>query len=145
MAQNAIVALMALPPILAFSAWLTMLALAAVTGRHPIWSLEPQNLPEAAAFRDAADVVRRVARGEDLNRAGDVRAGIVLPESASLTPLEAAAAAREGEMVQMLLNLGASPDASVWQRAWCISDASAVREVLEAHRSPGATEDCAVQ
>ena len=145
MARNLSVTIVSLPPILTFAGWMAMLAVTAVTGRHPIWNLEPRNLPEAVAFRDAAAVLRRVERGEDLNRAGDVRAGVVLPETASLTPVEVAAAARQGEMVQLLLDLGASPDAIVWQRAWCISDASAVREVLEAHRPAGATEDCAGQ
>jgi hypothetical protein len=145
MTRNAIIPLVSLPPILAFAGWMAVLAITAVTGLHPIWSLEPRNLPEAVAFRDAAASVRRIESGEDPNRAAEVRAGVVLREIASLTPIEAAAAARQGEMVQLLLDLGASPDATVWQRAWCISDASAVREVLEAHRPPGATEDCAAQ
>jgi len=145
MTRNAMIGLVSLPPVLAFAGWIIVLATAAVTGRHPIWSLEPRNLPEAVAFRDAGAVVRRIERGEDPNRAAEVRAGVVLSETARLTPIEAAAAARQGEMVQLLFDLGASPDAIVWQRAWCISDASAVREVLEANRPPGATEDCAVQ
>ena len=143
MTRERIVTLVSLPSILVFTGWTAMLAIAAVTGRHPIWSLEPRNLPEAVAFRDPGAVVRRIDSGEDPNRAAEVRAGVALDES--LTPIEAAAAARQGEMVQLLLDLGASPDATVWQRAWCISDASAVRDVLQAHRPPGATEDCAVQ
>lgn len=143
--RDRIVTLVSLPPILVFTGWTAMLAIAAVTGHHPIWSLEPRNLPEAVAFRDAAAVVRRIDSGDDPNRAAEVRGGVVLDDTTSLTPIEAAAAARQGEMVQLLLDLGASPDATVWQRAWCISDASAVREVLEAHRPPGATEGCAVQ
>ena len=145
MTRERIVTLVSLPSILVFTGWTAMLAIAAVTGRHPIWSLEPRNLPEAVAFRDPGAVVRRIDSGEDPNRAAEVRAGVALDETASLTPIEAAAAARQGEMVQLLLDLGASPDATVWQRAWCISDASAVRDVLETHRPPGATEDCAVQ
>lgn len=143
MARNLLVALLSVPPILTFAGWMALLAVTAVTGRHPIWNLEPRNLPEAVAFRDAAAVVRRVERGENPNRAGEVRAGVVLPETASLTPVEVAAAARQGEMVQLLIGLGAAPDAIAWHRAWCISDASAVREVLEAHRPAGATWDCA--
>jgi len=145
MTRERSITLVSLPPILAFTWWIAMLAIAAVTGRHPIWSLEARNLPEAVAFRDSGAAVRRVERGEDPNRAAEVRARVVLDETADLTPIEAAAATRQGEMVQLLLDLGASPDATVWQRAWCISDASAVRDVLEAHRPPGATEDCAVQ
>lgn len=143
MARNLSVALVSLPPILAFGGWMAVLAIAAVTGRHPIWDLEPRNLPEAVAFRDAAAVVRRAERGEDLNRAAEVRTLIVPSETVTLTPIEAAAVARQGELVQLLLDLGASPDAIVWQRAWCISDATSVREALDALRPPGATEDCA--
>ena len=143
MTPNLIATLMSLPPILTFVGWIVILAVTALIGHHPIWNLEPRNLPEAVAFRDVAVVVRRVERGEDLNRAGEVRAGVVLPETASLTPLEAAAAAREGGLGQLLLDLGASPDAIVWQRAWCISDAKSVRDALNVRRPPGATAACA--
>lgn len=143
MTRNLIVTLVSLPPILTFGGWMAALAITAVTGHHPIWDLEPRNLPEAVAFRDAAAVVRRAARGEDLNRAAEVRTLIVPSETVTLTPIEAAAVARQGELVQLLVDLGASPDAIVWQRAWCISDATSVREVLDALRPPGATEDCA--
>lgn len=142
MARNLSVALVSLPPILAFVGWMAVLAITAVTGHHPIWNLEPRNLPEAVAFRDAAALVRRVERGEDVNRAADVRTLEVLDETVTLTPIEAAAVARQGELVQLLLDLGASPDAVVWQRAWCVSDATSVREALDALRPPGAMEDC---
>ena len=89
--------------------------------------------------------MRRIDAGEDPNGAGEVRPGVILPESATLTPLEAAAASRQAEMVQLLLDLGASLDANVWQRAWCISDASSVRSVLASHRPAGAVENCAEQ
>ena len=143
MNRNLVATLVSLPPILAFAAWTALLAIAAVTGRHPIWSLAPRNLPEAVAFRDAAGVIRRVERGEDPNLAGDVRTGADLSETVNLTPIEAAGMIRQGEMVLVLLDLGASPDAAVWKRAWCISDATSVREALETRRPPGATEDCA--
>ena len=107
MTQPYRVMLVALPPVLGFAWWITALALAAATGRHPVWSLQPRNLPEAVAFRDPAAVVRRVEAGEDPNAAGDVRARIVLSDAATLTPIEAAAAARQGELVQLVLDLGA--------------------------------------
>jgi len=144
-AQRVRVALVALPPVLAFTWWIAVLAVAAVTGRHPVWSLQPRNLSEAVAFRDAAAVVRRVEAGEDPNAAADVRARIVLSDAARLTPIEAAAAARQGELAQLVVDLGAAPDADVWQRAWCISDATSVRDVLSAHRPAGARDDCAAQ
>ena len=140
-----LVALVSIPPILAAIAWLAVLAIAGVTDRHPIWNLQPSNLAEAVTFRDAGAVVRRIDAGEDPNGAGEVRPGVILPESATLTPLEAAAASRQAEMVQLLLDLGASLDANVWQRAWCISDASSVRSVLASHRPAGAVENCAEQ
>ena len=139
------VVLVALPPLLAFVWWIAVLAVGTVTGRHPVWSLQPRNLPEAVAFRDAAAVVRRVDAGEDPNAAATVRERIVTSEAAMLTPIEAAAAARQGELVQLVLDLGATPDAAVWQRAWCISDASSVRDLLSTHRPPGTRDDCAAQ
>lgn len=130
------------PPILVAFAWLVLMAASAIAGRHPIWNVEPRNLAEAAAFRDGGDVVRRSQRGEDVNRAGDVRPGIILPDPATLTPLEAAAGAREREMVQLLFDLGATLDAKGWQRAWCISNEPEVRELLESHRPADARNDC---
>ena len=140
-----LVALVSIPPILLAIAWLAILAIAGITGRDPIWNLQPRNLSEAAAFRDTGAVVRRIEAGEDPNRPGEVRPGPILPESATLTPVEAAAASRHFEMVQLLIDLGASLDANVWQRAWCISDASEVRSVLASHRPAGAAENCVEQ
>lgn len=137
-----LVALVSGSPILAAIAWLAVLAIADITGRHPIWNLEPHNLPEAVAFRDVGAVVRRIEAGEDPNRPAEVRPGVILPEPATLTPLEAAAASRQAEMIQLLLDLGASVDANVWQRAWCLSNEPGVRAVLEAHRPPGALDNC---
>jgi len=137
-----LVGLVSLPPILVVVGWLVVLTFWWSTGQHPIWRMQPGNLPEAAAFHDGADVVRRVARGEDPNVAGEIRAGILASHAMTLRPLEAAAAAREREMVELLLELGAIFDAPLWHRAWCISDASSVRDVLDAHRPPGASDYC---
>jgi len=122
--------------------WLAVLTAAGVTGTHPIWNLTPRNVAEAAALRDPAAVVRLIEAGSDANEPGEVRARVVLDETATLTPVEAAAAAREREMVQLLFDMGASPDANVWHRAYCISNADSVREVLESHRPAGAIEHC---
>jgi hypothetical protein len=136
------VALVAIPPVLGAITWLVVLVLAGATGNHPIWDLQPRNLAEAAAFRDAGAVVRRVDAGEDPDGPGEVRAGVILAAAATLVPIEAAAASREAGTVQLLLDLGASPDADSWQRAWCISDASDVRSLLAMHRPDGALEEC---
>ena len=134
--------LVALPPVLGAIAWLVTLALAGATGTHPVWDLQSRNLAEAAAFRDSGRLVRLVDSGEDPNRPAEVRGGVILPTSATLVPIEAAAGSREVTMVQLLLDLGASPDAEAWQRAWCISDADSVRSLLAAHRPEGALEEC---
>jgi hypothetical protein len=135
--------LVGLPPLCAGALWVALLAVAGLTGQHPIWTLQPRNLSEAAAFRDGAAVVRRVRAHEDIDRPEEVRARVVLPTAARLTPLEAAAATRERGMVQLVLDLGASPDATVWQRAYCISDSDEVRDLLETSRPPGAQDECA--
>ena len=135
--------LVAMPPVCVGILWMSVLAVATVTGQHPIWGLQPRNLSEAAAFRDGAAVVRLVGRLEDINRAADVRAGVTGGTRATLTPIEAAAATREREMVQLLLDLGASPDPIVWQRAFCISDGDGVRALLAEHRPQGARDECA--
>ena len=137
--------LAAVPPLATALAWIAALMMTAVTGTHPIWTLTPRNLAEAAAFRDGGAVVRFVQAGGDINEAGEVRGGVIRSEAAVMTPVEAAAAARQREMLQVLLDLGATPDAHVWQRAYCISDADSVRELLEANRPPGAADDCAEQ
>lgn len=134
--------LVGLPPLCAAALWVSVLAVTGITGQHPIWTIQPRNLAEAAAFRDGAAVVRRVEAHEDINRAEEVRARVVLPTTATLTPLEAAAATRERGMVQLLIDLGASLDAGVWQRAFCISDSGEVRDLLAAHRPSGARDEC---
>ena len=144
-AANRVWMAVALPPTIAALAWIGALASAALTGTHPVWTATPRNVAEAAAFRDGAAVVRFVEAGHDVNQAGEVQGGVVLRETAMLTPIEAAAAARQREMVQVLLELGAAPDAAAWQRAYCISDADSVRELLESNRPSGAVDDCAEQ
>ena len=135
--------IVAVPPTVTALAWVGALALTALTGTHPIWTVTARNLAEAAAFRDGGAVIRFIEAGADINQAGEVRGGIVVPNTAMLTPVEAAAAAREREMLQVLFDLGASPDAAVWHRAYCISDADSVRNLLESNRPTGAVEGCA--
>jgi hypothetical protein len=124
--------------------WVATLAAVGITGHHPVWHLEGRNLSEAAALRDGGDIVRRIERGENVNQAHEVRARLVLDKTAILTPIEAAAA-RDEAITQLLFDLGASPDAAVWHRAFCISDADSVRDILRSHRPPDAVEDCAGQ
>ena len=135
--------LVAVPPACVAVLWTAMLAITAITGRHPVWGQQPENLVEAAVLQDGAAVIRFVEQHQDVNSAATVRAGVGSRNTRTLTPIEAAAATREPEMVQLLFDLGAAPDAVVWQRAFCISDADGVRERLDAHRPAGAVDECA--
>lgn len=135
--------LVAVPPICVAAMWVAMLGVSAITGTHPIWNQRPQNLVEAAILQDGAAVIRFVEQHQDINRPAEVRAGVMSRAARTLTPIEAAAATREPEMVQLLFDLGAAPDAVVWQKAFCISDADGVRERLAAHRPDGAADECA--
>jgi hypothetical protein len=132
--------LVAVPPISVACLWVVVLLVSGITGQHPVWRLQPRNLAEAAAFRDGAAVVRFAAH-EDVNRPADVREGVIGRKS-TLTPIEAGAATREREVVRLLFDLGARPDALVWQKAYCISDADSVRELLAEHRPQDARDDC---
>ncbi|MDA1184531.1 MAG: hypothetical protein O2930_07805 [Acidobacteria bacterium] len=134
--------LVALPPVVGAIAWLGALALTGATGTHPVWNLQPRNIAEAAAFQDSGALVRMVNAGDDPDRPGEVRGGVILPAAATLAPIVAAAGSRELTMVQLLLDVGASLDANTWQRAWCISDADSVRELLTVHRPEGALAEC---
>jgi len=131
----------AVPPVCGAIVWLILVA-AGITGLHPIWRLEPRNLTEAAAFRDPGAVVRFAEAGHDLNRPGDLRPGFV-DDVTTLTPIEAATATRQREMVLLLLDLGASLDAPAWERAICLASEQGVRELLESHRPAEAVERCA--
>jgi hypothetical protein len=142
MDKDGLVGFIAVPPVVGAALWVGVLLITALTGRHPIWPLEPQNLSEAVALRDGGAAVRRAEAGEDVNRAADVRARLIQDDAAMLTPIEAAAGARDEAMAQLVIDLGASPDAAVWHRAFCISDADGVRDVLKAHKPSGAVEDC---
>jgi len=137
------VAIVAIPPVLGTIAWLVVLVMTEVFGHHPILDLQPRNLSEAAAFRDVGALVRLVDAGENPNHPGEVRAGVILPETTTLVPIEAAAASRQAETVQLLLDLGASLDADSWQRAWCVSDHPGVRSLLALYRPEAALQQCA--
>ena len=88
-----------------------MLLTASRTGTHPIWNVEPQSLAEAAALRDGPAIVRYIERGADPDQPGDVRAGIVSDEPRTMTPLQAAIASRDRDIVQLVRDEGAQDSA----------------------------------
>ena len=137
-----VVALVSVPVVLLALGWLTTLALA-LTWEHPIWRVQPQNLAEAAAFRDGGAIMRRVSAGENPATAADVRAGFISDTPTRVTPLEAAVRARRPEIVRLLLDdLGTRPDAASWSRAWCTTEDGETRTLLASYRPAGATSDC---
>jgi hypothetical protein len=81
----------------------------AVWDLHPFWMWEPLNLAEAAALRDRGEVARLLAEGQDPNRTYRIRRGFVRDYATRLTPMEAALAARRGEIVEILVDAGADP------------------------------------
>jgi hypothetical protein len=104
-------AIVAAPALLGAGAWLVMLLTAASTGTHPIWHVEAQSLAEAAALRDGPAIVRYIEDGADPDQPGNVRAHIVSDEPRAMTPLQAAVASRDRDIVQLVLDEGASGSA----------------------------------
>lgn len=82
----------------------------ATWGLHPFWTWEPLNLAEAAALRDGGEVARLLAEGADPNATYRVRRGFIRESAMQLTPIAAARATRRDEIVQILLDGGATPD-----------------------------------
>jgi hypothetical protein len=81
----------------------------AAFGVHPFWLNEPLNLAEAAALRDRGEVARLLAEGQDPNATYRIRRGFVQDYPVQMTPMAAARAARRDEIVQILLDGGATP------------------------------------
>lgn len=135
------VLLVSLPVVVLAAGWLTVLAWASA-GEHLVWTVEPRNLAEAVAFRDGGAVVRGIWAGEDVNAAGEIRSDIISARTLTITPLEAAVRAGRSEMVRLLLDLGARPDAASWTRAWCQAESDGIRMLLEAARPATATAVC---
>ena len=114
-------------------------------GADPLWAVEPITLSEAAALRDNGEVVRLIESGEDVNGASKVRSDILSARSLVVTPIEAAVAAERADMVELLLENGARPDAVLWTRLMCFSasvEADDVRALLEPRRPEGSVEGC---
>ena len=93
-------------PLGALLVFRVLLIVMSVAGQPPFWTAEPLTLSEAAAFRDGGEVARLLATGLDPNASYPVRRGAVRGR-VEATPLEAAEAARRGEVVQLLREAGA--------------------------------------
>jgi hypothetical protein len=123
--------------------WSLGLCVATAVGANPFWREQPVNISEAAALRDSASVVRSIARGADPFAPHTVRAGALFDRTVTLTPLEAAVAARRAEVVEAILS--ARPvDGMAWSRAQCLAASvpdEDIREVVTAHRPEGVAVD----
>lgn len=101
----------------------------AIAGASPLlWKGGSLTLSEAAALRDAGEVVRQIASGADPNAAYPLRPGVLA--ASSLTPLEAAVGARRAEMVQLLAVHGARVDAEGWRRLHCFALRTGAADVV---------------
>ena len=101
--------LVTLVPAAALAAARVVFLVLAVWGQHPFWLVESLNLAEAAALRDRGEVARLVAEGANPNATYAVRSGILGKGAVQITPIEAARSARRDEVVQLLLDVGATP------------------------------------
>jgi hypothetical protein len=105
-----------------------LLVLIAVVGYQPLWATREVTLDEAARNGDIAEVSRLVKGGADPNPA-----------------LEAGVESRQVEVLQVLVNAGATADELRRQRLACLAVAVTAPEVGDYLRStlpPAAPPDC---
>ena len=77
-------------------------------GIDPLWYVEPLTLSEAVSLRDNGEVVRLIQAGDDPNRRGTVRAELLRNDAQVVTPLEAAVGIDRPDMIETLLENGAT-------------------------------------
>ena len=112
----------ALPGVLvALATGLSGLAALAVD-RPLLLASQPASLAEAAGNRDAAEVMLRLAQGEDVNRAVEVRIPQRFNQPITLTPLEAAVASERTYMIDLMLAQGAVMDGPTLTRLRCFAE-----------------------
>ena len=136
-----VVLALAAPASLLVGAMTAMLVIAVVAG-HPMWPHQRLNLSEAAAVRDSAEVVRQIEAGEDPNASREIRAGLLGDGPVRMTPLEAAVAAEDAEVVGRVLEKGGRVDAKLWNRLRCLTRDEEVAALLDSRLPPGADAGC---
>ena len=107
----------------------TLITLLAVVGYQPLWASRDVPLEDAARSGDIADVFRLVKAG-----------------AAPGPALEAAVESRQVEVLQVLVNAGATADDVRRQRLACLAVAVTAPDVADYLRStlpPAAPPDCA--
>ena len=111
-------------------------------GRHPMWPHHELNLSEAAAVRDAGEIVRLIEASEDPNAERQVRPGFLEAQAVRATPLEAAVAAKDVEIARILLVNGAAMNADVWNHLRCTAAGDEMTEFLDRRRPFGSALHC---
>lgn len=119
-------------PALAALAFSIVIGVGWALGAQPFWAIPELTLSEAAATRDAGEVVRLVEQQhQDPNASYSVRDGVVGPGT-SVSPLEAAVVVKRAEMVRLLLRLGAAPGAEERLRFACLARRGGAEDVVAA-------------
>jgi hypothetical protein len=109
---------------------------------HPLWRPPELNLAEAAAVRDAGEIVRLIEAADDPNEIREVRPGLLAAQAVRVTPLEAAVAAKDVEIARVLLVHGARMDADTWNRLRCSAEGDEMTEFLDRRRPAGSVLRC---
>lgn len=119
---------------------------------HPggalVWPPDRVTLPEAVAAGSYAEVAWQIERGTDPNPPAEVRAGLLGPGPARLTPLQAAVRGRNPLMVRILLEHGAVVGPSGLAVLRCMNEeepSDDVRALLDALGPPGGAACDAVE
>ena len=139
------VALALAAPALVWLAAAAMVLLAALGGYRALAAPADLTLPEAAALRDEAEVLRQIRHGVDPNLAGRVRRGVIRDEAYLLTPLVAATAARHGEVVRLLMANGAELNDTNFRVLFCLAQDNGADDIvsfLKAHALSSAVLSC---
>ena len=141
------VALALAAPALVWLAAAVALLLATLGGYRALAAPADLTLPEAAALRDEAEVLRQIRHGVDPNMPGRVRRGVIRDEEYLLTPLVAATAARHGEVVRLLMANGAELNDADFQILVCIAQENGAADIVSflnehAPAPVGARADC---
>jgi hypothetical protein len=92
-----------------------------LSGQPMIFAARAENLAEAAANQDAAEVVLRLALGEDVNRPAHVRIPRQFEKPWLLTPLEAAVVGQKPSIVKLVIERGARVDSATLLRVRCFA------------------------
>ena len=116
--------------------------------RPLLLAAQPASLAEASGNRDAAEVILRLAQGEDVNRPREVRIPQRFARPLTLTPLEAAVASERTYMIRLLLDHGAVMDGPTLRRLRCFAerrkDRGTIAYLAALDRSPLACEGVAI-